>query len=43
MVESFWWLRPRMDSYSVAPKRFAQEMMWAAARWHSLEKELGDI
>jgi homoserine kinase type II len=43
MVESFWWLRPRMESYSVAPKRFAEEMLWTASGWDFLEKELGDI
>lgn len=43
MVESFWWLRTNMDSYSVAPRRFAEEMLWTASRWNSLEKELGHI
>ncbi|WP_199615190.1 phosphotransferase [Paenibacillus alkalitolerans] len=43
LIESFWWLRPSMELFSTAPKRFAEEMIWTAAQWDSLEKVLGEI
>jgi homoserine kinase type II len=43
ITESFWWLRPTMEAYSIAPKRFAQEMIWTAEQWNALEAVLGDI
>ena len=43
VMESFWWLRPRMETYSVAPSRFAKEMIWTAKQWDRLEQRLGGI
>jgi homoserine kinase type II len=43
VMESFWWLRPRMETYSVAPSRFAKEMIWTAKQWDRLEHRLGGI
>lgn len=43
ITESLWWLSPTMDLFSAAPQRFAEEMIWTAAQWDSLEATLGDI
>lgn len=42
-VESFWWIRPSFESFSVAPARFAEEMNQTARRWGEIDALLGDI
>ncbi|MGZ9583045.1 phosphotransferase [Paenibacillus marinisediminis] len=42
-VESFWWIRPSFESFSVAPARFAEEMIRTAECWEQLDALLGDI
>jgi homoserine kinase type II len=42
-VESFWWIRPSLESFSVAPARFAEEMIHIAERWEQLEVLFRDI
>ena len=43
LIESCWWIRPSAASWSTAPKRFRQEMLWTAAGWDRLEEQLGGI
>lgn len=43
LIESCWWIRPSAASWSTAPRRFRQEMLWTAAMWDRLEAQLGDI
>ena len=43
LIESCWWIRPAAASWSTAPKRFRQEMVWTAAAWDRLEAQLGSI
>ncbi|TVY08929.1 phosphotransferase [Paenibacillus cremeus] len=42
-VESFWWIRPSLESFSVVPTRFAEEMIHIAEQWEQLDDLLGDI
>jgi len=42
-VESFWWIRPSFESFSVTPARFAEEMIRTAECWEQLDALLGDI
>lgn len=43
LIESCWWIRPAAASWSTAPRRFRQEMLWTAATWDRLEAQLGGI
>ncbi len=43
LIESCWWIRPAAASWSTAPKRFRQEMLWTAAMWDRLVAQLGGI
>lgn len=43
LIESFWWIRPPAASWSTAPRRFQQEMVWTAAGWDRLEEQLGNV
>lgn len=31
-IESFWWIKPSLDTFSQAPERFVREMLWTAAQ-----------
>lgn len=42
-VESFWWIQPSLESFSMAPARFAEEMIRTAESWEKLDILLGDI
>ncbi|WP_040950956.1 phosphotransferase [Gorillibacterium massiliense] len=42
-VESFWWIGPSLESCSVVPARFAEEMIRTAECWELLDVHLGDI
>ncbi len=42
-VESFWWIRPSLESFSAAPARFAEEMIHTAERWEQLDILFRDI
>lgn len=42
-VESFWWIHAGMESFSVAPARFASEMVDTAKQWEALEAILGGV
>jgi homoserine kinase type II len=42
-IESFWWIRPSLESSSVVPVRFAEEMIQTAERWEQLDIILGRI
>jgi len=43
LIESCWWIRPAAASWSTAPRRFRDEMLWTAAMWDRLETLLGGI
>jgi len=43
LIESNWWIRPPAASWSTAPRRFQQEMIWTAAQWDRLEEALGNL
>lgn len=43
LIEASWWIRPSAASWSAAPRRFQQEMVWTAFRWARLEDELGGM
>ncbi|MBW5447302.1 phosphotransferase [Cohnella sp. CFH 77786] len=43
LIESFWWIRSPAASWSTAPRRFQQEMIWTAAQWDRLETSLGNL
>ncbi|MFM9331449.1 phosphotransferase [Paenibacillus mesotrionivorans] len=36
-VETFWWIQPSMETSSVVPVRFAEEMMVTARNWEQLD------
>jgi homoserine kinase type II len=40
-IESFWWIQPSMDSSSVVPVRFGEEMVYIAEQWERLDVLLG--
>ncbi|KKO54407.1 phosphotransferase [Paenibacillus sp. DMB20] len=42
-IESFWWIQPSLESSSVVPVRFAEEMIHTAERWEQLDALLGGI
>ncbi|MFC3747716.1 phosphotransferase [Paenibacillus sp. GCM10012306] len=42
-IESFWWIQPSLESSSVVPVRFAEEMVQTAKRWEQLDGLLGGI
>lgn len=42
-IESFWWIQPSIESFSVAPARFAEEMIHTAERWEQFDALFGDI
>jgi homoserine kinase type II len=42
-IESFWWIQPSMESSSVVPVRFGEEMVYIAEHWEQLDILLGDI
>lgn len=42
-VESFWWILPSFESFSVAPARFVEEMIDTAKQWEQLDTLFGDI
>lgn len=43
-LESTWWVTPRrFDSEEVSVLRFAEEMMWLADQWQSLDDRFGRI
>lgn len=42
-IESFWWIQPSLESSSVVPVRFAEEMIHNAERWEQLDALLGGI
>lgn len=42
-IESCWWIQPSLESTSVVPARFAEEMIQTAERWELLDTLLGDI
>lgn len=42
-IESFWWIQPSLESSSIVPARFAEEMIRTAERWEQLDTLLGGI
>ncbi|MFF2017725.1 phosphotransferase [Paenibacillus sp. NPDC058177] len=42
-IESFWWIQPSLESSSVVPVRFAEEMIYTAEHWEQLDALLGGI
>ncbi|WMT40917.1 phosphotransferase [Paenibacillus sp. D2_2] len=42
-IESSWWIQPSIESFSVAPARFAEEMIHTAERWEQFDALLGDL
>jgi homoserine kinase type II len=42
-IESFWWIQPSLESSSVVPVRFAEEMIYTAEHWEQLDALLGDV
>lgn len=43
LTESFWWIRQPAASWSAAPLRFQQEMLWTASEWDRLDVALGGL